>query len=1443
MVYNPVSGSEEERELLEQGEVEEEEDHEDDDDDSDEDSGGEYDLEDENIGQDWKSELALVDEPAINEAMLHKVPWNQVGIEFSVNLFVTVLFFGFHLVIRSNTLVELPIFIVGALIVVIAWELAVEAGSLCQVIYVLWAVVLPIALAFGIDSGSTFPLTKMLPILVFFFLFTSSLVWCIFQCTNWSDSECWNALTGTKKLWLERKLDLVKLARSMTLIKLDQLKQQAGILGWLSRKRSDKNRIVLGMVTIDPDPNVSNVTLKIDDEEVPDGDYRLVELVEEGSSDGLDLNDLQKVLKRKIQITDRIIDEWVAHPSSPDEEPPEMLAGTSDEQKRLRKWFWTRRLAPAELPCTLVATVQAIDRVKALFGHWLFRAFMCCAITAVLSLPSRFYLEYVFNLHDQLCGSGGALVLPGGETLCTGKACDDTCGNLYTFLEGVNETLHTSHVEYLFICILLPVFVFVYSVSSVEREQKELAHKFLARLPENKAAIQEVHDARRSLETLLTTDALANRFLSRFKAWSPFHDGDPDLAACGLISAAEFRGENFGQSENGALKIVMDGVSSMSSQLTVDMRALTYGVRVDPNEDLAELEEEKADLVSEWTSLKTLNNLGAHSSRNFKAVFSVTCQGEGSWKMWKAWFDDPSGYKTQLDHIIKNDRAQDSGVGCHLTETVVIGDQGIPKGFSLTHMIAVSPDDGSKFQIEVGGGGENFKKEIDVMEKMLLAPTEVEANEGRRVTLNDRLEEEGITLRFSLSEQYYSNMRQEEKDRLLDGKNAKCHADFVGIMLEPVVRSEDEACNENGGDITTSELMVVLGEGDPLKPMLQIFFVLIWRVLVFVLCFFFMMIVPCWRVIGQGGHLFPAPFTITLMLNTLFASCGLWLFLSAFQNVTERLALMSSCLRTFEQKTINPSGKSAVTKKAKGGSKKKEKKEVDKGQEQSPFDLVILEARNQSYVPGNSYWDNQWKTTQNNVKKWHFCAGYLRVFVTASRLTAQTILLAAAVILAFLLVLSLVQVIQGKGAVNVEELTDVAGDAEDSGRMLAERAATTIQSARGLASTLALAGGGNCSAADLFKASKSLKNALQPFRDSLHGFAEHQHRVFTGVSRRLGVAESAADHLSRITKTQLLTVAMVLLLLFYSVPLIFHIAMINQYFERHANLLLSQKEVHRLNQSRREIASDGGQATKKTDLDGDEDEEKPDEEEEKDECGDEGGDGDADGGKKEDGIPRDFACKRYEKMLDMAMQSASKNKTRFPLKLFGFVINSAVLGGWIALAASPLVKQAQVMGPSVVKMGCVWLEEHALEQQMEDTSKKLHKDSKLKLFFRNVVCKRLEGMVSKIGGEDDDRRLQLDEHLGWIGGLDGSANPEPFVEEALELWWSTYSCDPSVKLVLALHLLEEIDQDAQKKLVAVPSVVKHAYDEAGLEASLWVLRAQMATQRSGFPASQRSVIV
>ena len=56
----------------------------------------------------------------------------------------------------------------------------------------------------------------------------------------------------------------------------------------------------------------------------------------------------------------------------------------------------------------------------------------------------------------------------------------------------VNETLHHSHVEYLFICNFVSVSAFL---SSVEREQKDWRTCSSSMMPEAKAATQEVHGA------------------------------------------------------------------------------------------------------------------------------------------------------------------------------------------------------------------------------------------------------------------------------------------------------------------------------------------------------------------------------------------------------------------------------------------------------------------------------------------------------------------------------------------------------------------------------------------------------------------------------------------------------------------------------------------------------------------------------------------------------------------------------------------------------------------------------------------------------------------------------------------------------------------------------------------------------------------------------------
>ena len=83
----------------------------------------------------------------------------------------------------------------------------------------------------------------------------------------------------------------------------------------------------------------------------------------EGRSDGLDLGALQKVLKRKNQITDRIINDWVTHSSSPNE-------AETNEEETLRKWFFDTSAcscgAPVHLGCNGTGHRQGEGVVRAL---------------------------------------------------------------------------------------------------------------------------------------------------------------------------------------------------------------------------------------------------------------------------------------------------------------------------------------------------------------------------------------------------------------------------------------------------------------------------------------------------------------------------------------------------------------------------------------------------------------------------------------------------------------------------------------------------------------------------------------------------------------------------------------------------------------------------------------------------------------------------------------------------------------------------------------------------------------------------------------------------------------------------------------------------------------------------------------------------------------------
>merc|ERR1740121_2022548 len=62
--------------------------------------------------------------------------------------------------------------------------------------------------------------------------------------------------------------------------------------------------------------------------------------------------------------------------------------------------------------------------------------------------------------------------------------------------------------------------------------------------------------------------------------------------------------------------------------------------------------------------------------------------------------------------------------------------------------------------------------------------------------------------------------------------------------------------------------------------------------------------------------------------------------------------------------------------------------------------------------------------------------------------------------------------------------------------------------------------------------------------------------------------------------------------------------------------------------------------------------------------------------------------KKYERMLDVAIGTAAKNRTRFPLKLFFVVVNMSVLISWVALLVGYTVQQTAGLIPPAINAGC-----------------------------------------------------------------------------------------------------------------------------------------------------------
>mmetsp|Transcript_33832 Transcript_33832/g.110674 ORF Transcript_33832/g.110674 Transcript_33832/m.110674 type:complete len:1646 (-) Transcript_33832:308-5245(-) len=1027
------------------------------------------------------------------------------------------------------------------------------------------------------------------------------------------------------------------------------------------------------------------------------------------------------------------------------------------------------------------------------------------------------------------------------------ESCLVVCSTLLHFIAAVHDVWHTSYVELLIVIVLLPVSIFTACVRAARDQHKGDVQIYLRRMRQPKNAIYEVMKIKDTFECIFRTDFLFDRFSTSWKAWS---GSDDSLKSCGLITNEEFDLTATKGINDCFRQVMEPVSNMKSALLCEKTGALPYGIgclveSMDPPEggwkDIFKDDEcgpAALDIQTAWQELKFRNDLGGVDDRNYKVLIDLQIMSEDAWKLFKGWLKNE--YKEQLAYISSklDTDVQDLGESCHLRDNTSVNDILLPKGFSLTHIFVQSmPEDGKPYQIEVRAY-KNGKFEGHCDQLLALIKTahveDEEYDEDEDGPLMDyRLERYPINARFALSEHYYQNMSWQDIQLLcphLTGGalSRPSFTEFVDGVLKPerfavktktktetekkTTENEEEPSEENC--LFFTEISVFMGDEHPLKALLATARRCWHAIAVYFECATLALLIPVLRYIS-GGEIFPSPFVFWMVCNTASIWYQLTSFLSDFHVARTRLALIGQCLSILMAQTQQPAAVATAVKKtkkekakeetpadsptpgvatnaavepgqlstedAKAEARAKKKQELDT----RPFDLVVEEL-SRDYVPSDEWWVKEWRRKGDNVQNWHMTVSYLRVFVSTSRLTAQTMLAAAAFVLLFLCGMSYVQAANGQGPPIATSFINkhtrlLLDDAYSEGQVGAHRLHGHLGEALDALADDRLAGARRLSIEEaaeepggsLQAATRSLREGLAPARASLLRALLRQGEALNEGQRRLreqslspGIAAAAdaafrrlkeesepdfagskvemakmqamnmikAMDVTKATKTQIFTVVMVLFIMIYSVPLMWSIVVVNGHFDFHEDLLIKQQEQHKTFQTRRELkrtaAPSGGDKAVATPTE---------------DQAEGAGEGEGSAGGKLD--LKDPGCARYERVLAMAIKSSRKTRERFPLKLFGFVISLQLLAMWMGLAAAPILDQVKKLAPPMSLIACSWLEHsrlvQSLQQEMDDTAPGLHMNVTLMIHdnlcipMKRFIEKKLNGMNAQMSGAID----------------------------------------------------------------------------------------------------------
>eukprot|EP00933_Yihiella_yeosuensis_P042360 TRINITY_DN3690_c0_g2_i1.p1 TRINITY_DN3690_c0_g2~~TRINITY_DN3690_c0_g2_i1.p1 ORF type:complete len:520 (+),score=127.64 TRINITY_DN3690_c0_g2_i1:203-1561(+) len=303
--------------------------------------------------------------------------------------------------------------------------------------------------------------------------------------------------------------------------------------------------------------------------------------------------------------------------------------------------------------------------------------------------------------------------------------------------------------------------------------------------------------------------------------------------------------------------------------------------------------------------------------------------------------------------------------------------------------------------------------------------------------------------------------------------------------------------------------------------------------------------------------------------------------------------------------------------------------------------------------------------------------------------------------------------------------------------------------------------------------------------------------------------------LAKVTKTQIFALVMVVLIMFYSVPLMGHIVLINGYFDRHEDLLIKQSESHRTNHDAR-VKSKEAEDNAMTEA-----------------------------------LSRQVVI--YEKMLKTTTESARKSRERFPLKLFGFVISGQLLATWIILAGGSMAEKVKDVTPGLVIAGCnqlakeSWVSEvgSAVTAKVSSAGiigKKKWKEGDAAAMLSENICKPLKGWVTKQWNKAVDaaqqnftdyvqakvaRPVASIQRKLFARARRHAANKRRLTQElynmdiAVQTWWKAYpNHSTDVKTLMVQLALDELQEEAHQLLSVIPTAVAHAFDTKG-EAGFW----------------------